>query len=126
VIITGCLPAMRLFLRHVAPRLAGESSMHSRSRKQGTGPDAVSTAPTELQTIGSKGANNPYNRMDDDHVSVDSDERTGAGWQGDQDSERGMVVPVGLGQIVRTDTVVVESDIADVADRDRGSWRATF
>jgi hypothetical protein len=117
---------MRLFLRHVAPRLVGESSMRSRSRKQGTGPDPVSTAPTELQTIGSKGTNNPYNRMDDDHVSVGSDERIGAGWQGDRDSEKGMVVPVGLGQIMKTDTIVVESDIADVASRDRGSWRAAF
>jgi hypothetical protein len=117
---------MRLFLRHVAPRFVGESSIRCRSRKPGTGPDVVSTAPTELQTIGSKGTNNHYNRMDDDHVSVGSDERTGAGWQDDQDSERGMVVPVRLGQIMKRDTIAMESDIADVEDRERASWRATF
>jgi hypothetical protein len=31
-----------------------------------------------------------------------------------------------LGQIMKRDTIAMESDIADVEDRERASWRATF
>ncbi|KAH6875140.1 hypothetical protein BKA58DRAFT_453973, partial [Alternaria rosae] len=66
VIITGCLPAMRLFFRHVAPRLIGESTLRSsrnRSRSRGTkqhhsaggGYDVNgSEHQSELKTIGSR------------------------------------------------------------------------
>jgi hypothetical protein len=140
VIITGCLPAMRRFLRHVAPQLMGESSSRSRGRshKQSSVHDTVSTQPTQLQTIGSKATKKSYKRMEDDHVSVSSDEMTtagwrgeqdyereviaGAGWQGDQDSEHGIVVPAELGQIVKTETVVVRSDVRDSHKKDGAMW----
>jgi hypothetical protein len=78
--------------------------------------------------------------MEDDHVSVSSDEMTtagwrgeqdyereviaGAGWQGDQDSEHGIVVPAELGQIVKTETVVVRSDVRDSHKKDGAMWNA--
>lgn len=111
---------MRLFLRHVAPSLIGENSM--RSCKQGTGRDYVSTQATELQTIGSKGTRNPYNRMEDDNATMGSEERAAAGWNSDQDSERGIVLPAGIGQIVKTDTIIIKSEIAE----DRMSCKAGF
>jgi hypothetical protein len=87
---------MRLFFRHVAPRLIGESPLHSgcRSRKQNNDSELHQS---ELKTIGSKHAKNAYDRMEDDTVSVGSEERAMAGWRGDTDSERGDCAVYGLG-----------------------------
>jgi hypothetical protein len=140
VIITGCLPAMRRFLRHVAPQLMGESSSRSRGRshKRSSVQDTVSTQPTQLQTIGSKATKKSYKRMEDDHVSISSDGMTAAGWhgeqdyerqvtagaawQGDQDSGHGTVVPAELGQIVKTESFVIRSDVRDSHVRDGSNW----
>lgn len=112
VIVTGCLPTMRLFFRHVAPGLIGESSIRSRNRKQSHG---YATDPqhhkSELKTIGSQHTTKAYNRMDDDGVSVGSEERPNAGWQADGLSERGIVSPTGVGRITKTQSFVVESEI---------------
>jgi hypothetical protein len=114
VIITGCLPTMRLFFRHVAPRLIGESSIRSRSRKQSNGYAGGSQHhQSELKTIGPKHTKNVYDRMEDDNVSVGSEERATAGWQGDQDSVRSIVSSTGLGRITKTQSIVIESEVAD-------------
>jgi hypothetical protein len=105
VIITGCLPAMRLFLRHVAPRLIGEPSTCRRGYNQGIRNEIVLSRATELQTVGSNCTTNRYNRMDDYCTSLSSEQRAVAGWQGDQDSEQGM---------------------AETAGKSGTSWRATF
>jgi hypothetical protein len=122
VIITGCLPSMSLFLRHVAPRLVGESTMRSRSRKRGTGKIRSSSEAAELQTIGSKATKNRYNRMDDE-IILTSQEIMRAAWLDDLNSESGVVVGVGRGQIIRTERTVIRSDALDVVDEGRASWR---
>ncbi|KAF2715753.1 hypothetical protein K504DRAFT_511193 [Pleomassaria siparia CBS 279.74] len=74
VIVTGAMPTMRKFLRHVAPSLLGESSATDRSHKSGSlGPSKRSN--TELQTIGTKASRKQYGRMegDDDLHSLGSD-----------------------------------------------------
>ncbi|CAN9310184.1 unnamed protein product [Alternaria sp. RS040] len=112
VIVTGCLPTMRLFFRHVAPRLTGESSLRSRSRKQSsTGYGGGSHHQLELKTIGSRAMNKRFEYVEDDTVSVGSEERTTAGWRGDRDSERGIVVAGNAGGITKTSSVVVESEL---------------
>jgi hypothetical protein len=117
---------MRLFLRHVAPRVFGDSSMRSRSRKPGSGDDNNSGQASELQTIGSKSTKNPYSRMEDDRTSLCSDEVAMAGWNADQQSDKGMVMPVEHGQIIKTDTVVVRSDLLDDEEKGGSSWKTTF
>jgi hypothetical protein len=124
VIITACLPTMRLFFRHVAPGLIGESSLRStrnRSRKQGSNTRdraGDSSHHSELATIGSRGAKaSKYNRVDDDVVTIGSEERTTAGWRGDADSVRGIVVSLGSTKgITKTSSVVVESEVLDERD----------
>ena len=50
--------------------------------------------------------------MEDDGVSVGSEERMGAGWMCDRDSERGIVVREdGGGGIRKTSSVVIESEV---------------
>ncbi|KAB2099104.1 hypothetical protein AG0111_0g12692 [Alternaria gaisen] len=119
VIITGCLPTMRLFFRHVAPRLIGESSLRSRSRKQSsTGYGGGSHHQLELKTIGSRAMNKRFEYVEDDTVSVGSEERTTAGWRGDRDSERGIVVAGNAGGITKTSSVVVESELRKSSSTD--------
>jgi hypothetical protein len=100
---------MRLFFRHVTPRLIGESSLPSgcRSRKQNNDSELHQS---ELKTIGSKHTKNAYDRMEGDTVSVGSEERATAGWRGDTDSERGIVPSMGLVMITKTQSVVIESE----------------
>jgi hypothetical protein len=102
---------MRLFFRHVAPRLIGESSLRSRSRKQSNG--GSQHHQSELKTIGSKHTKKTYDRMDDDVVSVGSEERATAGWHGDKDSERCIVSSTALGRITKTQSVVADNEVAD-------------
>lgn len=116
---------MRLFFRHVAPRLIGESTLRSsrnRSHDRGTkqsrsagGLDADdSQYQSELRTIGSRVTKmEKYERVEDDGVSVESEERMGAGWRADRDSERGIVVKEedGGGIIRKTSSVVIESEV---------------
>ncbi|KAF1920382.1 hypothetical protein BDU57DRAFT_534164 [Ampelomyces quisqualis] len=123
VIIMGCLPSMRLFLRHVAPRLVDESSMRSRSRKKGMGQDHSSSEVTELKTIGSKATKNRYDRMDDGHITLTSQEVTRAAWLDYHGSESGFVAPNERVQIVKTETTVIRSDALDKIDKSRESWR---
>ncbi|CAN9280749.1 unnamed protein product [Alternaria alternata] len=112
VIITGCLPTMRLFFRHVAPRLIGESSLRSRSRKQSsTGYGGGSHHQLELKTIGSRATNRKFEYVEDDTVSMGSEERTAAGWRGDRDSEKGIVVAGNAGGITKTSSVIIESEL---------------
>ncbi|OAG14665.1 hypothetical protein CC77DRAFT_1099731 [Alternaria alternata] len=119
IIITGCLPTMRLFFRHVAPRLIGESSLRSRSRKQSsTGYGGGSHHQLELKTIGSRAMNKRFEYVEDDTVSVGSEERTTAGWRGDRDSERGIVVAGNAGGITKTSSVVVESELRKSSSTD--------
>ena len=55
---------------------------------------------------------NRYECGEDDGVSVGSEERMGAGWRGDRDSERGIVVREdGWGGIRKTSSVVIESEV---------------
>ncbi|KAG9186348.1 hypothetical protein G6011_02904 [Alternaria panax] len=112
IIITGCLPTMRLFFRHIAPRLIGESSLRSRSRKQSSaGYAGGSHHHVELKTIGTRATNRNFEYVEDDTVSVGSEERTMAGWRGDRDSERGIVVAGNAtGGITKTSSVVIESE----------------
>jgi len=50
--------------------------------------------------------------VDDDGISVGSEERMGAGWTCDRDSERGIVVEEdGCGGIRKTSSVVIESEL---------------
>ncbi|KAF2744974.1 hypothetical protein M011DRAFT_460462 [Sporormia fimetaria CBS 119925] len=112
VIITGSLPVMRLFLRHVAPRLIGESSLQSHTgRKPGTGyGNGSRLRHTELRSIRSKPVLlNKYGRMSDDGVSVQSEERT-AGWRNDAGSETWIVQGPGTG-IRKTETTVIRSEV---------------
>jgi len=112
---------MRLFFRHVAPHLIGESTLRSsRNRSRGTkqshgaGHDADdSQHESELKTIGSRTKSiSRYECVDDDGVSVGSEERMGAGWRCDRDSERGIVVQEdGSGGIRKTSSVVIESEV---------------
>ncbi|KAF1833323.1 hypothetical protein BDW02DRAFT_552717 [Decorospora gaudefroyi] len=103
VIITGCLPNMRLFFRHVAPRLIGESY------KMNGYTAGSKTNNSELQTIGSKHTKNRYDRMEEDGVSVGSGEGASAGCKVDEEEERGSFSALTFGSITRTQSVVVES-----------------
>ncbi|KAL1797158.1 hypothetical protein ACET3X_003764 [Alternaria dauci] len=114
VIVTGCLPTMRLFFRHVAPRLIGESSLRSRSRKQSSaGYAGGSHYQCELKTIGSRAMNKRFMYMEDDTASVGSEERTAAGWRGDKDSEKEIVVAGNAGRITKTSSIVMESEVVE-------------
>jgi hypothetical protein len=119
---------MRLFLRHVAPRVFGETSMRNRTRtrtrRQGTSDDKNSIQASELQTIGSKDTKSPYSRMEDGQASLYSEEVSTAGWSADQQSDHGIVVE--HGQIIRSDTVVVRSDTLVDVEKGRSSWRTSF
>jgi hypothetical protein len=117
---------MRLFLRHIAPRVFGESSSRSRnrSRKQGTAADNNSVS--ELQTIGSKGSKSHYSRMYDYRASSSGGDTAIAGWDADRQSERSIIVPCEHGQIMKTDTVVVRSDVLDDVEKGALSWKSTF
>jgi hypothetical protein len=134
VIITGSLPVMRLFFRHVAPRFIGESSFHSRSRSRKVGAsDQLTQHQSELKTISTPPKRNRYSRMGDDEVSIGSEERA---WENDAGSERNMVSSIpGLdrklstaGRIMKTETLVISSELAnesDVTSR-RDSWKVRF
>lgn len=125
VIITGCLPTLRLFLRHVAPRLIGESTARG-SRKKSTGyGENSSHHVSELKTISSKRAQN-YNRMNEDNISIGSEERIAAGWQGDKDSGRGILPPVAPGNIIKTETTVVRSEAAAGDNKEVARWEVGF
>jgi hypothetical protein len=117
---------MRLFLRHVAPRVFGETSMRNRTRtrRQGTGDDKNSAQASQLQTIGSKDNKSPYSRMEDDQASFYSEETATAGWSPDQQSDRGIVVE--HGKIIRSDTVVVRSDMLVDLEKGRSSRKTAF
>ncbi|KAF2123687.1 hypothetical protein P153DRAFT_303557 [Dothidotthia symphoricarpi CBS 119687] len=126
IIITGCLPTMRLFFRHVAPRLIGESSIGSRSQKPGTGygtgygTNSAHLA-SELHTMKSA-RTRTYNRMEnEDNVSIGSDERVEAGWYGDASSARAIIPLDGKG-IVKTETTVIRSEIVKEDGKERGDW----
>ena len=105
----------------MAPHLIGESTLRSsRNRSRGTkqgrsaGHDAEDLQhQSELKTVGSRIAKtNGYECADDDGVSVGSDERMGAGWRCDRDSERGIVVKEdGEKRIRKTSSVVIESEV---------------
>lgn len=148
VIITGALPTMRLFFRHVAPRFIGESSMRTRSHKPGaSGYGASGYADdyaggskhleSELKTISSKPTRSRYNRMGDDEVSIGSDEV--ASWKNDAGSDKGIISlqPQGLnrkpskngmGAIVKTQTTTITSELVPEADERerRFSWAPQF
>lgn len=135
VIITGALPTMRLFFRHVAPRLIGESSMRSR-----TEPGASAYADgyaggskhgeAELKTLSSKPTRSRYSRMGDDEVSIGSDEA--AGCRGDGESGTDSVAPLAQDTkssttgIVKTQTMTVTSEMVPAAQPRRESWTARF
>ncbi|GME26359.1 hypothetical protein GTA08_BOTSDO01636 [Neofusicoccum parvum] len=53
ITVCGCLPVTKKFLRHVAPRLIGESSSSSSSFAIGTGAAYANGGSTPLRTIGS-------------------------------------------------------------------------
>ncbi|KAF3042864.1 hypothetical protein E8E12_000618 [Didymella heteroderae] len=147
VIITGALPTMRLFFRHVAPHFIGESSMRSRSKKPGANGSGYGDAyaggskhhETELKTINSKRARSRYNRMGDDEVSIGSDEITC--YQNDAGSDQGIISPSperhalsrkpsksGVGAIMKTQTTTVTSEVTPEEDeRERpASWTTRF
>jgi hypothetical protein len=63
--------------------------------------------------MSSRAMNKKYECVDDDTVSVGSEERTTAGWRGDKDSERGVVVSRNAGGITKTSSVVVESELLE-------------
>jgi hypothetical protein len=65
----------------------------------------------ELKTIVSTVTNKRFEYVEDDTVSMGSEERTTAGWRGDRDSERGIVVAGNAGRITKTSSVVVESEL---------------
>ena len=128
VIITGALPTMRLFFRHVAPRFIGESSMQSGGKKPGGSgygngySSGSKQRETELKTIGSSKTPrfSRYSRMGDDEVSVGSDEDC---WKTDAASDTDIVPPLpqelvrkssksGVGAIIRTQTMTVTSEVA--------------
>lgn len=118
---------MRLFFRHVAPRLIGESSIRSRSRKATAGYGNNSQQnQSELKTISSKRTRN-YNRMgDEDTVSIGSEERIEEGSEGDANSVKAIIPPTGMGKIVKTETRVVKSDINTGGLNNRESWKPNF
>lgn len=144
VIITGALPTLRLFFRHVAPHFIGESSLRSRSKQPGgvssSGyADGSKQLDTQLKTISSKPTRSRYNRMGDDEVSIGSDEV--ACWKPDADSEKGMMSPSpepselsrkpsksGAGAIIRTQTTTVTSELAPETHGHRKdtSWSPRF
>ena len=68
---------------------------------------------SELKTIGSRtGKTMRYQYVEDDGVSVGSEERMGAGWRADRDSERGIAVREdGERGIRKTSSVVIESEV---------------
>lgn len=121
---------MRLFLRHVAPGWLGESTaQNSRTRgKRSNYAQGSSHLSSELQTIGSKGINNKshYNIMDDEVITLASEEGAHAGWQDDKDSERGIVPQRVAPEITITQEVVVESTPTNKGGHDRESWKDTF
>lgn len=117
---------MRLFLRHVAPGLFGETSTRNCSRKQSTRHDNIPAQPTELHTSRSHDPGNPYGHADDDLVSVGSEERTTTGRDGDQDLDQGIVIPVRTGQIVKTETTTIKSEIGKFDGEDRTNWMVVF
>jgi hypothetical protein len=136
VIITGSLPVMRLFFRHVAPRFIGESSLnshsHSHSRKPGVSGQSTQNQ-LELNTISTQPTRKKYSRMGDDEVSIGSDERQ---WENDAGSERFMVSPTPVldrklsaaGSILKTETTVIVSEAASESDTtgERDSWKVRF
>jgi hypothetical protein len=143
VIITGALPTMRLFFRHVAPRLIGESSMRNRSNKRGA--SGYSTGygdgytggskhlESELKTISSKPTRSRYSRMGDDEVSIGSDEIPS--WRADAASDKGFMpspLPTGLDRkaskngIVKTQTTTITSELAPHTGERRSSWAPGF
>ena len=138
VIITGALPTMRLFFRHVAPRLIGESSMRSRSKPGANGSTDRYTGgskhlESELKTISSKPTRSRYNRMGDDEVSIGSEEI--AGWKNDASSDKGIISSQGLdrkpsttgmGMIVKTQTTTITSDLVPELNERRESWKPRF
>lgn len=66
--------------------------------------------------------NRAYNQMEDDSVSVGSDERAAAGWQGDGSSERSIVVsPAG---ITKTQSFAVNSEICNDGGSKQGRTSA--
>jgi hypothetical protein len=66
--------------------------------------------------------------MNEDNVSIGSEERIAAGWQGDKDSGRGILPPVAVapGNIIKTETTVVRSEAAAGDDKDRARWEVVF
>ncbi|KAF1844010.1 uncharacterized protein K460DRAFT_155831 [Cucurbitaria berberidis CBS 394.84] len=127
VIITGCLPTMRLFFRHVAPHLIGESSIRSRSRKAGGtayGNNSVHNQ-TELNTINTK-RTRTYDRMEEDSISVGSDEQVEAGWQGDANSDRAIVSSPEMGKIRKTETTIIKSEMIARNQKEGESWKPKF
>jgi hypothetical protein len=73
IIITGCLPTMRLFFRHVTPRLIGKQSARGHSHNPGT-KYGTNSKPlqVELKEISVK-RTRVYDRMvDEDAISMGS------------------------------------------------------
>lgn len=138
VIITGALPTMRLFFLHVAPRLIGESSMHSRSKPGASGSTDRYTGgskhlESELKTISSKPTRSRYNRMGDDEVSIGSEEI--AAWKNDANSDKDIIgsqelnrkpSTAGMGMIVKTQTTTVSSDLVPKVNERQDSWKPRF
>lgn len=120
VIITGSLPVLRLFLRHVAPRLIGESTFNSgsRSRNQDHTWNSEANGHTHHQSelknihLSVKQVQDKYGRLSDDDVSIGSEERA-AGWKNDASSETGIIPRPPLlvtGGILRTQSTVITSE----------------
>jgi hypothetical protein len=111
IIITGCLPTMRLFFRHVTPRLIGEQSARGHSHNPGT-KYGTNSKPlqVELKEISVK-RTRVYDRMvDEDAISMGSALKTETGWQGDTNSVRAVILQA-RGAIIETETAVLESKV---------------
>jgi hypothetical protein len=63
--------------------------------------------------------------MNEDNISVGSEERTAAGW-GDKDSGRGILPPVAPGNIIKTETTIVRSEAAAGDDKEMAKWEVGF
>lgn len=102
VIVTGSLPAMRLFLTHVCPGLF-EGSSSTRAKTSGHGSEHIS----ELQTISSKRLRNQYGNLSGygDDADVSDDGRALA-WVHDGNSEKAIVPPT-IG-IMKTETIDIQ------------------
>ncbi|KXT09774.1 hypothetical protein AC579_6149 [Pseudocercospora musae] len=99
VVICGCLPILRLFLRHVAPRLIGEygsASGTGRSGRSGNKPGIASSELSNIKSNGTKGSTRTnYARMDEFDIM-----KTEVGAADDDGSETHMIASNGITKTV--------------------------